>query len=118
MASAHRVNRVRELLMRETTDIIRRLKDPRIRFVTVVDTELSKDLGFAKVYVNVLGDDEEEQKQVFEALKKSEGFIRRQLAQRMPLRYIPEIKLEYDYTAQRAARIETLLNEIHVQDAD
>jgi ribosome-binding factor A len=117
MASFYRVNRMRELFMRETTDIIRRLKDPRIRFVTVIDTELSRDLSFAKIFVNVMGDDEE-QKQVFEALKNSEGFIRRQLAQRIPLRYIPEIRLEYDYTAERAARIETLLSEIHVRDGD
>ena len=44
MASSYRVNRVRELLMRESTDIIRQLKDPRIRFVTVIDIELSKEV--------------------------------------------------------------------------
>ena len=117
MASSYRVNRARELLMRESTDIIRQLKDPRIRFVTVIDIELSKDLSFAKIFVNVMGE-AEEQKEVFGVLKSSEGFIRRQLARRVSLRYMPEIRLEYDDTAERAARIETLLSEVHGRDAN
>ena len=111
MGSGHRVNRLRVLLVREVSDIVRRLKDPRIGFVTVVDAEVSRDLRYAKIYVSVLGD-EEEKKQAMAGLEKALGYIRREVGARISLRHTPEIELVYDQTTERAARITELINSL------
>lgn len=113
MATPHRVNRVREALLRELSDIVRRLKDPRARFATVVDAEVSRDLRQARMLVSVLGS-QDEQIAATEALQNATGFIRRELAQRMHLRYVPEISVEYDDTSERAARITGLLDSMDI----
>jgi len=113
MATPHRVSRVRESLLRELSDIVRRLRDPRARFATVVDAEVSRDLKHARMLVSVLGSDEEKA-EATEALQKAAGFIRRELAQRMQLRYVPQISVEYDDTSERAARITSLLDSIDI----
>ena len=59
MASSHRGGKGRETLMREFSDIVRGLKDPRVRFVTVVDTDVSSDLRYATMYISVIGSEEE-----------------------------------------------------------
>ncbi len=113
MATPHRVNRVRESLLREFSDIVRRLRDPRVRFATVVDAEVSRDLRHARMLVSVLGS-EDEKIAATEALQNATGFIRRELAQRMHLRYVPEISVEYDDTSERAARITGLLDSLDI----
>ena len=113
MGGSYRVNRVRELLVREMSDIIRNLKDPRIRFVTVVDAEITRDLRYAKVFVSVLGD-EGEKEQAMEGLGKALGYIRRQVGQRISLRVTPEIKVVYDQTTERAARLTALIDSLDV----
>jgi len=61
MGSPYRINRVRELLLRELSDIVSQLKDPRIHLVTVVDTEVSRDMKYAKMFVSLMGSKEEQQ---------------------------------------------------------
>ena len=117
MASTHRVNRVRGLLTRELSDIIRRLKDPRIRFVTVVDTELSKDLRYAKMFISVIGSPEEQQA-ALTALENALGYIRREVAQRVQLRVAPEIRVVYDHTLERAAELTALIDSLQQDDRD
>jgi len=111
MAANYRVSRVRQLLLREFSGIIGRLKDPRIGMVNVADVEVSKDLRYAKLFVSVIGN-ELEQEETLAALQKAEGFLRREIAQHLPLRYAPEIKVFYDNTAQRAAKISALLQDL------
>jgi len=112
MASTHRVNRVRGMLTRELSDIIMRLKDPRVRLVTVVDTELSKDLRYARVFVSVIGSPEERQ-EAMEGLENALGYIRREVASRIQLRITPEISIAYDPTIERAARITALIDSLN-----
>ena len=104
MGSSHRVNRVRELLHREFSDIVRNLKDPRIRLATVVDAEVSPDLKQAKLFVSVLGSEEEKTEAVV-ALENALGHIRREVAGRITMRHVPEISVAYDDTSERAARL-------------
>lgn len=112
MASTHRINRVREMLLREFNDIVLHLKDPRIGLVTVMDTEISKDLRYAKMFVSVIGS-KEEQEEAVKALENALGFIRREIAQRVKLRYAPEIRIVYDETAERAASVIGLINSLN-----
>ena len=109
--AAHRVNRVREMLLRELSDIVRRLRDPRVGFVTVVDVELSNDLHYATMFVSVLGDHQAKCDAVA-GLESALGHIRRQIAQRLTMRQVPEISVQYDDTSERAARVSALIDSI------
>ncbi|MFP6591333.1 MAG: 30S ribosome-binding factor RbfA [Candidatus Latescibacterota bacterium] len=109
--ASYRVSRVREQLQRELGDIVGRLRDPRLGFVTVMDVELSKDLHYATMFVSVLGD-EEAQLEAVEAIEGALGFIRREVAERIRLRQVPEIAVRYDDTSERAARVNALIESI------
>ncbi len=112
MARSHRVQRLRLQLRRELGDIVRRLRDPRLGFVTVMDVEVSsEDLGHATLFVSVLGETEEQVKAVA-ALNSALGFIRRELARRLTIRHVPELSVRYDDTSERAARVSSLLDRL------
>lgn len=77
--------------------------------VNIVDVELSKDMSYAKIFISVMGDSEERDA-VLQGMRHALGFIRREIAQRMSLRYAPQLKIEYDDTAERAARVTALID--------
>ncbi|MGJ7921019.1 30S ribosome-binding factor RbfA [Neobacillus sp. LXY-4] len=111
-----RANRVGEQMKKELGDIIgRKIKDPRIGFVTVTDVEVSGDLQQAKVFISVLGD-EAQRENTLKGLAKAKGFIRTEIGQRIRLRKTPEIIFEFDESIDYGNRIETLLHEIHAED--
>ena len=116
MATPYRINRVQEQLLRELSDIVQKLKDPRVRLVTVVDTEVSKDLRHAKMFVSVLGEPAE-QEEALSVLQQARGFLRREVAQRLRLRVAPEIHVEYDDTSERAARVTALIDGLGLEDS-
>jgi ribosome-binding factor A len=113
---SHRANRVGEQMKKELGDIIsRKIKDPRIGFVTVTDVEVTGDLQQAKVYISVLGD-EEQRENTLKGLAKAKGFIRTEIGQRIRLRKTPEIIFEWDESIDYGNRIETLLHQLHTDD--
>ena len=77
--------------------------------VNIVDVELSKDMSYAKIFISVMGDSEERDA-VLQGMRHALGFIRREIAQRMSLRYAPQLKIEYDDIAERAARVTALID--------
>jgi ribosome-binding factor A len=102
--------RVGDQMKQEIADILmRKIKDPRIGFVTVTDVELSDDLRNAKVFVSVYGGDKEE---TFKGLKSASAFIRSELGRRMSMRVVPEILFRFDNTVEQGAHIMELLHEI------
>jgi ribosome-binding factor A len=108
-----RANRVGEQMKKELSEIIgRKLKDPRIGFVTVTDVEVTGDLQQAKVYITVLGD-QEQRENTLNALEKAKGFIRSEVGTRIRLRKTPELFFEMDASIDYGNKIETLLKEIH-----
>ena len=109
MASPQRISRVRGQLLRELSDIVKRMGDPRLQSVNIVDVELSKDMRHAKIFVSSLSGDDGA---VVEGMLKGLGFIRREIAQRMSLRYAPQMHVEYDHTAERAARVTSLIDQL------
>ena len=109
---AHRVNRVGEQMKKELGDIIgRKIKDPRIGFVTVTDVEVTGDLQQAKVFISVLGDDAQKEN-TLKALAKAKGFIRSEIGSRVRLRKTPEITFEFDQSVDYGNRIDTLLHQV------
>ncbi|PBB05906.1 30S ribosome-binding factor RbfA [Salimicrobium humidisoli] len=111
--SEMRANRVAEQIKKELGDIIsKKIKDPRIGFVTVTDAEVTGDLQQATVYITVLGDDPETQ-DTLAGLAKARGFIRSEIGKRIRLRKTPEITFEIDEAVERGNRIESLLNNLN-----
>lgn len=107
-----RANRVGEQMKKELSEIIsRKLKDPRIGFVTVTDVEVTGDLQQATVYISVLGNDAARE-QTLLGLSKSKGFIRSEIGQRIRLRKTPELSFEIDTSVAYGNRIDSLLREI------
>jgi ribosome-binding factor A len=105
-----RAVRVGDQMKQEIADILmRKIKDPRIGFVTVTDVELSDDLRNAKVFVSVYGGNKEE---TFKGLNSASAFIRSELGRRMTMRSVPEILFRFDDTVEHGAHIMELLHEI------
>jgi ribosome-binding factor A len=102
-------------MLREVSDIVQRMKDPRVQGVNVCDVEVTKDLSIATVFISLIGDDDGKRAAI-KALRKASGHIRSQVAQRIHLRYAPEFRVEYDQTAERAARVLSLIDELGVAE--
>ncbi|WAA13562.1 30S ribosome-binding factor RbfA [Fervidibacillus halotolerans] len=108
-----RAKQVGEQMKKELSDIIsRKIKDPRIGFVTVTDVEVTGDLQQAKVFISVLGGEEERENTLI-GLTKAKGFIRSEIGRRIRLRKTPEIDFEFDESIEYGNRIETLLQNIN-----
>ncbi|WP_417900523.1 30S ribosome-binding factor RbfA [Bacillus haimaensis] len=113
-----RSNRVGEQMKKELSDIIgRKIKDPRVGFVTVTDVQVTGDLQQAKVFISVLGDDEKRQDTLI-GLAKAKGFIRSEIGRRIRLRKTPELFFEFDESMEYGNRINTLIHELNRTDSD
>ena len=111
-----RSTKVGEQMKKELGDIItRKLKDPRVGFVTVTDVEVTGDLSMATVYITVLGD-EDQQANTLKGLEKAKGFIRSEIGKRIRLRIVPEITFAMDESVAYGNRIEALLSELKRDD--
>jgi ribosome-binding factor A len=110
MAGA-RMRRINEVL-REVVGatIAGDLSDPRIGFVTVTAVETSPDLRTAKVYVSVLGD-EDEREETLSALRSSHGVIQSRIAAETRMKRTPTLTFHYDDTIEKGVRISQLLED-------
>ncbi len=108
-----RISRINDEILKEVSQIIRgELKDPRIGVLTsVVSVDTTEDLKYCKIFVSVLGNDDEKNN-VMVALKNAAGFVRRLLAQRINLRATPELTFKLDESAEYAIHMDQLLNQI------
>jgi ribosome-binding factor A len=112
-----RTRRIAEQIQRELADIIRLgLKDPRVGgMVTLTDVEVTHNHEHAKVYFTLMGD----QQQVAETLKglqRAAGFLRSQLAHRMQLRIVPDLRFVHDTSVARGVDLSRLIDEAIMQD--
>ena len=107
-----RTQQVGELLREELTDIIRReVRDPRLGFWSITRVDVPTDLRSARVYVSVLGSDEE-RTATLAALRSAAGFIRFHLKPRLRMRQIPELDFRDDRSMEHAEAIGRTLREI------
>ena len=115
-SSSHRSDRVAEAMREEiATFLAEGAKDPRIvGMVTVTGVELTRDLRSARVFVSVLGSDDEK-KATFEGLEAVASHLRGHIGRALRLRSAPQISFKADESVARAARIETLLAQIKQQ---
>ncbi|MFF2888120.1 30S ribosome-binding factor RbfA [Paenibacillus sp. NPDC057967] len=108
-----RVGRVSEQIKKELSQIIQmELKDPRIGFITVTGVETTSDLSQARIYLSVLGNDEQKEA-TLKALASATGYLRSELGKRMKLRHTPELLFKFDSSIEYGSRIESLLEDIN-----
>lgn len=118
MSPGRRGERLGEELREEIAQMVAgELKDPRIGLVTVTRVALSADLRSARVFVSVTGDHAERQR-ALAGLRQASGFVRRELAQRLRLRYAPELTFTHDAGQEHQQRVEELLSEVRARDAE
>jgi ribosome-binding factor A len=111
-----RLERVNQLIKEEISLLVQRqLKDPRLGFVTVTEVDTSPDLKHAKVFVSVLGP-EEQWASSFKALESARGFVWSWLRRNLDLRVTPEIMFRPDRSMEHAAHIQALLADLKARD--
>jgi ribosome-binding factor A len=107
-----RKDKVQDAIQKEVSNILQNeLKDPRLGFVTITGVEVTGDLRYAKVFYSVLGK-EEDYKKSKKALDSALGFIRRLVAEKIQLRFAPEIVFKEDKSSEYSCRIQEVLDEI------
>ena len=100
-----RIERINQAFKKEISNIIQNeLKDPRLGFITVTKVEVGRDLHYAKVSYSVLGDKIQIQK-AGKGLKSAAGFIRKLIAERIKMRYTPELSFKFDNSVEYSVRI-------------
>lgn len=109
---SQRIERVQKLARQVLGESIQSLKDPRIGFATVTRVKMSGDLRHARVYVSILGDDDQQQKSLA-GLKSATPHLKSELGRQVRLKYLPELIFEIDHGPETAERVERLLRSLH-----
>lgn len=107
-----KIERINHMIMEEISKILMlEVKDEDIKFVTVTDCDTSNDLSYCKVYVTVL--EQEKKDETLKALNNASSFIRGELAKRIEIRHIPELKFIYDESIFYGEKIDKIIDEIN-----
>ncbi|QJQ96511.1 MULTISPECIES: 30S ribosome-binding factor RbfA [Halomonadaceae] len=118
MREFKRTDRVADQLQQELAVLIQReVKDPRLGMVTVSGVTVSRDLGYADVHVTLLGENDAERiKENLKVLKRAAGFLRTQIARRIKLRHVPELRFHYDESVVRGQQLSSLIEQAVASD--
>ncbi len=115
---SNRSKRVGDRIREEISDILlRKVKDPRIGFLTITDVELSPNLRYAKVYYSVVGT-ESERRSAADGLESASGFMKRELGTRLRLKFMPELVFQFDSSLEYGDRMERLFRELHGEERE
>ena len=108
--SGGRMRRVDEAMREVLSDALTKdVKDPRVGFVTITDVKTSPDLRHARVYVSVLGEPDAVQASL-DGLRSAQGFLQARINSELRLKRTPELRFEHDDTAERAQRLQQLID--------
>lgn len=105
----YRQGRINEEMYKETANILRTVKDPRVSeaFISITGADVTPDLKYAKIYYSVMQGDK---KAVKKGLDSSAGYIRGQLAKALNLRITPELTFVEDTSIAYGAKIEKIIS--------
>lgn len=104
-----RGERISVKIQQAITDLLsKKMQDPRIELATVSGVKLSPDLRVAFVYVTVFGD-KRRIRETLEGFKKSKGFIKKNIAPKLGLKYMPDLRFKHDDTFDKAAKMDALI---------
>jgi len=111
-----RTRRIAEQIQRELAELVRlELKDPRVGLITLTDVEVTNDHEHAKVYFTLMGN-QQQIEETTKGLQRAAGFLRRQLAHRMLLRIVPDLRFVHDTSVERGMDLSRLIDEAITQD--
>ncbi|MGB5259412.1 MAG: 30S ribosome-binding factor RbfA [Gammaproteobacteria bacterium] len=111
-----RSRRVGDQIQRELAGLIREeIKDPRLGMVSISAVSVSRDLGYAKVHISVLGDELQASESI-DVLNHAAGFLRHRLGKLLHIRAVPELKFLLDRSLEEGARIGALINRALASD--
>lgn len=110
--SGNKLSRINEDVQRILAELLRKVKDPRVNqgLISVTDVETTNDLRYCKVYISVLGLQDE--KELMKGLKSASGYLRRELGAQLKLRYTPELVFVLDRSIEHGARINEILAQL------
>ena len=112
---SHNLARTNDDIQRVLAAHLREIKDPRVQqgMISVTRVETTGDLRYAKVWLSVLGLDNE--KEFKKGLKSASGWLRRELAGSLSLRYTPELVFEIDRSIEYGAHINDLIRDLDIR---
>lgn len=110
--ASNRINRINEEIQKELSSLLRTVKDPRVSdvMISITRVETTPDLRYTKVYVSFLPD--EKAKEGMAGLKSAAGYLRRELARKLNLRYASEIVWSLDDSITYGAKMLELINSL------
>ncbi len=116
---SRRTERINGLLRQEISQLLsRELNDPRLSgVVSITRVETSADIGHARIYVSVLGSRDDKQT-VLRGINSAAGFMRRELRDRLSLRYIPALNFILDESIEEAEHIFELMDKLALEGSD
>jgi ribosome-binding factor A len=115
---SQRTDRLDSQIRAELMELLQReMKDPRIGFATVTRVETARDLGSARVWISVLGSDDERAAAI-DALTDAAPWLRRQLAGRLTIRQVPQLVIRHDDSIAAGDRVLRLLRELEEERTD
>jgi ribosome-binding factor A len=118
MVSQARARRVADRIHQELSHLFHReVADPRLSMLTVTAVEVDRELAYATIFVTASGG-EERMKEVLQALEGAKGFLRRELAYRVQLRSFPQLRFRWDFSQERGARIDELLDMLSAERSE
>ena len=112
---SERMRRVNAAVREVLSEAVGELKDPRIGFVTVTGVSTSPDLREARVYVSILGSEDERAK-TLEGLSAAHGVLQSRLGRELKMKRTPRLTFEYDPTVERGVRMSRLIDELAPDD--
>ena len=118
MASEERAIRVARVVKAEIAQLlIKGLKDPRVGFVSIMGVRMSPDLRYANVYVSTYGSEKEKKSSII-GLKRSAGWIRKQLGKNLKLRLTPEVRFFEDESLDEVFHLDEVFKELHEEEGE
>jgi ribosome-binding factor A len=113
MSEYSRTQRIGDALRQELAILIRdSIRDPRVGLASITDAVVTKDLGYAKVYVTFVGKTDEESEKAIEVLNGAAGFLRNGIAKSMQLRATPKLSFFYDRSVRAGETLEALIEKV------
>ncbi|MDR2734127.1 MAG: 30S ribosome-binding factor RbfA [Spirochaetota bacterium] len=112
MGVSYRTERAAERILQELSRLVREeMRDPRLQdsVLTLHEVRLSRDLGYADVFVSAL--DSGKEKEILAALHKGRSFLRSRLAEALDFRKVPELRFHLDSSIEEGYRIERIIQE-------
>ncbi|MCF6751095.1 30S ribosome-binding factor RbfA [Pseudomonas stutzeri] len=114
-----RTQRIGDQMQRELAQLIQReIKDPRLGLVTITGVDVSRDLSHAKIFITILGQDDNEEavRGNLRILNEAAGFLRMQLGKSMKLRSVPQLHFNYDASIRRGVELSSLIERAVAED--